>query len=124
MKTYVSETCKLFFFDAPNNETPSEYLNEFISANWKQSAIDQYNEYAKENELKEIEEHEVENMNTFDSILYLMGKIPDAPSYDFVETNPLEIDIMIDEGSYPVNIKTDYEFEEFIETIGSYWDAK
>lgn len=123
-RAYVSKTDKRFFFSVLNDETPGEYFNEFISTSWKQCAIDQYNDYAKENNLKEIKEHEVENMNTFDSIIYSMDKIPDAPSYDFVETSFSEIDKMIDEGIFMVNIKTDYEFEEFIETIGSYWDAK
>ena len=124
MTTYISETCELFFFDVPNGETPAEYLNEFISPKWKLCAIDEYNKYARKNKLELIKESEVENMNTFDSIVYLMNKIPEAASYNFVEVHPSKIDIMIEQGAYPINIKTDYDFEEFIESIGSYWDAK
>lgn len=122
--TYVSRTDKRFFFTVLNDETPGEYFEEFISPNWKQSAIDQYNQYAKENNLKEVEVSEVENMNTFDSIIYLMNKIPDAPSYDFVASSSFEVDLMTNQGIFMINIKTDYEFEMFVETIGTYWDAE
>lgn len=124
MTLYRSETVKNFFFNVIDGETPDKYLTSFISKDWKTSALQQYNDYAKENNLEEIESSEIDNMNTFNAIVYLTNKIPEAPSYNFIEVEQSEIDEMINEGIELTNIKTDYEFEQFIDVIGSYWDAK